>query len=128
MGKISDGKQRETKKSTPEIYVMANALWAPPLHPRKQVKCLEDMRKDDHHQTSCAEKLEEREYRLSSEEQNYRTGKQQARRCPNPEQCGGAHMLRLLRVSQAATWTACHGVRSQPVPVALVGECSIPVV
>jgi mono/diheme cytochrome c family protein len=23
---------------------------------------------------------------------------------------------------------ACHGVRSQPVPVALVGECSIPVV
>jgi len=28
----------------------------------------------------------------------------------------------------AAPWTARHGVRSHPVPVALVGECSIPVV
>ena len=28
----------------------------------------------------------------------------------------------------AAPWTACHGVRSHPVPVALVGECSIPFV
>jgi hypothetical protein len=30
--------------------------------------------------------------------------------------------------SHAARCMACHGVRSQPVPVALVGECSIPVV
>src|SRR4030095_8597801 len=29
---------------------------------------------------------------------------------------------------RAAPWTACHGVRSDPVPVALVGECSMPVV
>jgi mono/diheme cytochrome c family protein len=28
----------------------------------------------------------------------------------------------------AARCVACHGVRSHPVPVALVGECSIPVV
>jgi hypothetical protein len=30
--------------------------------------------------------------------------------------------------SQAARWVARHGVRSQPVPVAQVGECSVPVV
>jgi hypothetical protein len=29
---------------------------------------------------------------------------------------------------RAALWTACQGVRSHPVQVALVGECSIPVV
>jgi hypothetical protein len=33
-----------------------------------------------------------------------------------------------LYASRAAVCTACHGVRSHPVPVALVGECSIPVV
>jgi cytochrome c553 len=32
------------------------------------------------------------------------------------------------RASHAARCVACHGVRSHPVPVALVGECSIPVV
>jgi hypothetical protein len=58
MEKISDGKQRETKNSTPEIDVVANALWEPPSHPRKQVECLGDMHKDDHHQTSRADKLE----------------------------------------------------------------------
>ena len=31
-------------------------------------------------------------------------------------------------VTRSAPWTARHGVRSHPVPVALVGECSIPVV
>ena len=30
--------------------------------------------------------------------------------------------------SRAAPWTACHGVRSHAEPVALVIECSIPVV
>jgi len=30
--------------------------------------------------------------------------------------------------SHPARCVACHGVRSHPVPVALVGECSIPVV
>jgi hypothetical protein len=30
--------------------------------------------------------------------------------------------------SHAARYVACHGVRSDAVPVALVGECSIPVV
>src|SRR4029077_15896845 len=34
----------------------------------------------------------------------------------------------LLSASHAARCVACHGVRSHPVPVALVGECSIPVV
>ena len=33
-----------------------------------------------------------------------------------------------LDASHAARRVACHGVRSHPVPVALVGECSIPVV
>ena len=33
-----------------------------------------------------------------------------------------------FNTSHAALCTACHGVRSQPVPFALVGECSIPVV
>jgi hypothetical protein len=32
----------------------------------------------------------------------------------------------LLSASHAARCVACQGVRSQPVPVALVGECSIP--
>ena len=34
----------------------------------------------------------------------------------------------LHTLAHAARCVACHGVRSQPVPVALVGECSIPVV
>ena len=33
-----------------------------------------------------------------------------------------------LSASHAARCVACHGVRSHPVPVALVGECSMPVV
>jgi mono/diheme cytochrome c family protein len=32
------------------------------------------------------------------------------------------------RASHAARCVACHGVRSHPVPVALVGLCSTPVV
>ena len=32
-----------------------------------------------------------------------------------------------FNASHAARCVACHGVRSHPVPVALVGECSIPV-
>ena len=36
--------------------------------------------------------------------------------------------LVLSNASHAARCVACHGVRSHPVPVALVGECSIPVV
>ena len=35
---------------------------------------------------------------------------------------------RLLTASHAARYVACHGVRSHAVPVALVGECSIPFV
>jgi hypothetical protein len=49
--------------------------------------------------------------------------------------CHGSvpRLLRLIgninfNVSHAARCVACHGVRSHPVPVALVGECSIPVV
>jgi hypothetical protein len=33
-----------------------------------------------------------------------------------------------VSASHAARCVACHGVRSHPVPVAVVGECSIPVV
>ena len=38
------------------------------------------------------------------------------------------HAHALVSASHAARCVACHGVRSHPVPVALVGECSIPVV
>jgi hypothetical protein len=55
MKKITYGKQRETKNSAPEIEVVTNAMFEPPMHPRKQVKCFRDMSKYDHHQTSCAE-------------------------------------------------------------------------
>jgi len=37
-------------------------------------------------------------------------------------------MLVRQMVFHAARCVACHGVRSHPVPVAVVGECSIPVV
>ena len=33
-----------------------------------------------------------------------------------------------IREGHAARCVECHGVRSHPVPVALVGECSMPVV
>jgi hypothetical protein len=36
--------------------------------------------------------------------------------------------MRFSATSHAARCVARHSVRSQPVPVALVGECSIPVV
>ena len=39
-----------------------------------------------------------------------------------------AECSRPLRAANAARCVACHGVRSHAVPVALVGECSIPVV
>ena len=54
MNQISDGKQRKTKNSTPEIEVMTDAMLKPPVHPRKQVKCFADMSKNDHHQTTRA--------------------------------------------------------------------------
>jgi hypothetical protein len=38
------------------------------------------------------------------------------------------HAHALVSASHAARCVACHGVRSQPVTVALVGECSMPVV
>jgi hypothetical protein len=55
MEQISCGKQSETKNSTPEIDVMANAMPESPMHPGKQVKRFEDMSKQDHHQASCTE-------------------------------------------------------------------------
>ena len=55
MKQISYGKQRETKNGTPGIDVMTNAMLKPPMHPRKQVKCLSDMSKNNQHQTPRAE-------------------------------------------------------------------------
>jgi hypothetical protein len=55
MKQISDGKQCETKNSTPEIEIMTNPLLEPPMHPRKQIKCFADVSKDDYNETSCAE-------------------------------------------------------------------------
>ena len=52
---IPHGKQRETKRSTPEIEIMTNAMLESPMHPRKQVKCFGYMSKYDHDQTSSVE-------------------------------------------------------------------------
>jgi hypothetical protein len=54
MKQIAYGKQRETKKCTPEVQ-MANAMVKSPMHPRKQVKRFGNMSKNDQHQTSSAE-------------------------------------------------------------------------
>ena len=71
MKQISQGKQRETKNGTPEIEVVTNAMLKPPMHPRKQVKGFGDMGKNDQHQTSRADELEERAHRLSFQEQGF---------------------------------------------------------
>jgi hypothetical protein len=55
MAQIPGGKHRETKNSAPEIDVMANAVRASPLHPRKQAECFGTMSEHHHHQASCAE-------------------------------------------------------------------------
>ncbi len=57
MEKISYRKQREAKDGAAKIEVMTNAMLESPMHPGEQVKHFEDMSKDDHHQTSCAEEL-----------------------------------------------------------------------
>src|SRR5712692_9277355 len=58
---------------------MTDAMFEPPMHPRKQLKRFGDMRKNDHHQTSRTEQLQERAHSLSPKEQDYRTRKQRAR-------------------------------------------------
>jgi hypothetical protein len=62
MKQIPSGKQCEADGSAPEIEVMANAGFEPPVHPGKQAKCFADMSKDGNHQTSRAEYLQERRY------------------------------------------------------------------
>src|SRR6266566_5683023 len=57
MKQVPNRKQRETKNSTSEVEVVTDAMIRSPLHPRKQMECFEDMRKDDHDQTSSAEWL-----------------------------------------------------------------------
>jgi hypothetical protein len=55
MEQISYGKQYESENSTPEIEVVTNAVWATPLHRRKQVECFGEMSEHDYHETPCAE-------------------------------------------------------------------------
>src|SRR6266496_6806969 len=62
---IPYGKQCETKNTTPEIEVMANAVFESPMQPGKQAKCFADMSKDDNHQRSRADYLQERPYVFS---------------------------------------------------------------
>ena len=62
MKQIPSGKQRETEGSTPEIEIMSSAGFEPPVHQGKQTKCFADMSKDDNHQTSRADYLQERPY------------------------------------------------------------------
>jgi hypothetical protein len=52
MNQISQGKQREAKNSTPKVEVMTKAMLKPKMHPRKHVKGLAEVRKNDHHETS----------------------------------------------------------------------------
>src|SRR5216684_2410219 len=52
---ITHEEQRETKNSTGEIEIVTNAMLAPPVHPRKQLKCFGHMSEYDHHQASRAE-------------------------------------------------------------------------
>ena len=47
--------QRETQDRTRKIKVVTDAVLLSPMHPRKDVKCLADMSKNDHHETSGAE-------------------------------------------------------------------------
>jgi hypothetical protein len=65
MKQIPSAKQCETEGSAPEIEVMANAGFEPPVHPVKQAKCFADMSKDDNHQTPGADYLQERRYAFS---------------------------------------------------------------
>jgi hypothetical protein len=52
---ISYGKQGETKNKAPKIEIMTDAMLEPSTHPRKHVKCFEDVTTDNQHQASCAE-------------------------------------------------------------------------
>jgi hypothetical protein len=79
MKQISCREQRESKNSAPEIQVMSNAMLKPPMHPRKQVQRFGDMSKNYHHQTACADNLQDTRYTLSSREQDYGAKKQHAR-------------------------------------------------
>jgi len=56
----------------------------------------------------------------TSVEDGWRESSRTRRRAPAPRRTSNAFY--------AARCVACHGVRSHPVPVVLVGECSIPVV
>jgi hypothetical protein len=77
---ISYGKQSETQKTTPEIEVMANAMFERPMHPGKEVDCFADMTQSDNHETSCAQQLHESPRCLSSAQQDHRTKKHQGSR------------------------------------------------
>jgi hypothetical protein len=57
MKQISYGKQRETKDSTVEIEIMANAMFATPMHPGKQVQRFADVSENDYHQARRADQL-----------------------------------------------------------------------
>jgi hypothetical protein len=52
MQKITQGKQRKTEYSTPEIGIMANAVRESPIHPWKQIERFGDMGEYDEHQAS----------------------------------------------------------------------------
>jgi len=55
MKQVPNGKQHETKDSTPEVEVMTDAMLRAPLHPRKQMKGFAEMGENNHPPTSCAD-------------------------------------------------------------------------
>jgi hypothetical protein len=57
MKQIPSGKQCEADGGAPEIEVVSNAGFEPPMHPTKQAKRLANMTEDDYEQTSCADCL-----------------------------------------------------------------------
>ena len=52
--KISKAKERDAQRGTPEIKVMTDAVPAPPLHERKQVKRFGDVSEDDNYEETCS--------------------------------------------------------------------------
>src|SRR5437667_9604036 len=54
MKQVPNRKQRETKNSTSEVEVVTDAMIRYPLQPMKEMECFDDLRKDDHDQTSNA--------------------------------------------------------------------------
>ena len=55
MKQVPNRKQRDAEDGTRQIDIVPDAVLFSPVHKRKQVECLEDVRQDDDYQTSCTD-------------------------------------------------------------------------